>query len=76
MRRTSFWMAVAAFLLVLTACGDKKANQGQNGEEVTDSLSENVEVPEDEDVAFSDTELTLRKIRETWSKESIDGLRP
>lgn len=76
MRRTSFWMAVAAFLLVLTACGDKKANQGQNGEEVTDSLSENVEVQEDEDVAFSDTELTLRKIRETWSKESIDGLRP
>lgn len=76
MRKTSFWMAVAAFLLVLTACGEKKANQTENGGEATDSLTENVEAVEDEDGFTSDAELAMRKMQTTWSKESIEGLPP
>ena len=76
MRRISFWMAVAAFLLVLTACGEKKANQTENGGEATDSLTENVEAVEDEDGFTSDAELAMRKMQTTWSKESIEGLPP
>ena len=69
-------MAVAAFLLVLTACGEKKANQTENGGEATDSLTENVEAEEDEDGFTSDAELAMRKMQTTWSKESIEGLPP
>ncbi len=77
MRRTFLGMAVAAFLLVLTACGDKKANQTENGGESADSLVENerVEALDENEEVFSDVEA-LRKIQTTWSKESIEGLRP
>ena len=79
MKTKSFIMAMAAFLFLLTACGEKKAEQTQNEENQTNAEVEgkvvaDADAEEDEDEGFSLSIGNIEAISKVWESKSIKGV--